>query len=773
MYRSATSDGPSDGDSRVTPLYPQYPPVSPAPGAAAASGWMQREWDMAAVVHLLWRQRLLIAATVAGGLILAVLLIAQWPRAYTAASVVLLDPGSQPTVQFEELLTGQAPDDQTLSSEILVLRAPALAANVVRQLRLTGHPDFNPDLPQHLPPFAVISALPRRWIEGAGQWLGLQAPPPPIPPEAHLEKEAVQILGAFAKRLEVERMGRSHAIRVAVTSHDPGLAADTANAVVDRYLADQLQAKHAATEFAGSWLDKRVDDLRQKVEVAEQAVEEYRVRSGLIDSNGVTVTTQQLAELNSQLIAARGETAAARARLTQVQRQVQVRGDALSAAEVLSSPLIHRLKEQEVEVLRQRADLGQEYGPRHPRMLSVEAELSDIQSKIAAEVRQIVAGLSNEVAVANAQEGSLAGALRRTEAAAADQSRAQVRLRALEREAEASRNLLQTFLQRYKQTSDQDSIQRPDARILVRAAPPERPSAPRRTLIVGTALAVSLLLGIGLAVLLGLRERGISAPAVLRQRLGVPVLGLVPSIKVGRRGHPADEIVQTPLGSFAEAVRMVAGGLGSAQTVLVTAAAAQEGKTSLSLALARVLAIQGSRVLVVDADMRRSALSTHFNLDQVTGLADLLAAPQLWPVPLASDRVLGLSILPAGSRRARAAGLGVGDGALEGLLQQWRQRYDHIVLDGAPSLLISDVRSMARLADGVVLAVRWRHTPLAAVEEAATQLREAGAVLLGTAMTQVDLKRLDEDGLSYGDAGAYSAGLGQYYREQGRQALAK
>jgi succinoglycan biosynthesis transport protein ExoP len=530
-------------EDRVTPLYPV--PAGQPQASQQSESWMRREWDLPAVARALWRRRGVVVAAVAGALLLGGLLLAQWPPAYEAEAVVLLDPGSQPAVKFEELLTGVAPDDQTLSSEILVLRAPTLAAEVIRKLKLTAHPDFNPALPQHLAPFQVGAALRQAMGGSLLAWLGLAESTPLLTPEERLERAAVRILNAFAERLEVERIGRSLAVRVAVTSHDAGLAADVANALVDRYLADQLEAKHKATEFAGAWLDRRVADLRTKVEAAEQAVENYRGRSGLVDSNGLTVTAQQMAELNSQLILARSDSVAAQARLTQVQQQLQVRGDALSASEVLSSPLIHRLKEQEVEVLRRRADLGQEFGPKHPRMLSVQAELSDIQSQIAGEVRQIVAGLSNAVAVAKAQEASLQAALRRTEAAAADQGKAQVRLRALEREAEASRALLQTFLQRYKQTNDQDSIQRPDARILSRAVTPEQASEPRTALVLGGAATAGLLFGLTLALLLSINERGIVTPAMLRAEVGVPVLGLIPLVRLSRGRIVADEVTDS------------------------------------------------------------------------------------------------------------------------------------------------------------------------------------------------------------------------------------
>ncbi len=716
-----------------TPL-PDDAGAGPGPG-------MEREWDPVVALQSLARAWRLIAGSVLLAVLLAWTVVSFWPREYTAETLVLLDPRNQPNLQLDEVMAGLAPDDQTISSEVLILQSASLAAKVVADLSLTDDPQYNPlaantrgfwaalwpeDLWQRLFRSAGVGAL--------GGAANLAAP------EAVLEAAEVRVLQAFADRLEVERVGRSHAIRVAFTARSPEQAADVANGLADRYLEGQLSVKFEAHGLAQDWLTQRVDELQQNVEAAEQAVEEYRTRSGLIDNNGVTVANQQMGEISTRLIAARADTAAARARLAQVKSLIGQNGDALSAAEVLSSPLIHRLKEQEVEVLRHRADLSQEYGPSHPRMLSVEAELADIRDRIMGEVRQIVAGLKNEVAVAVAQEQALADDLARLEGKTAEQNQAEVRLRALEREAEASRNLLETFLARIKETRHQEAIQRSDARILSSALPPLKPSSPRVILVLAAAALLSFI-AVALYVLVSSsRSRGIENLAFIREQLGLQVLATVPKVSawrafgrpgLGRRGREQrDQMVES-------AAAFAAMGLGDASTVLVTAVEPGSTSPAIAAAIARVFARQEGDVLLVDGEFANAAFSDRLGLGGANGLADVLGGEDIGPLPTAPSGIAGLRVLSAGSINARSR-LPMSPSAFDARWTRIRDASPRIILHGGPVLAAPEARLLARRCDGVVLLARWADTPVAMIAEAAAAVRDAGGTIAGIIVTEAD-----------------------------------
>jgi len=268
--------------------------------------------------------------------------------------------------------------------------------------------------------------------------------------------------------------------------------------------------KFEATRRATSWLNERISGLREKVETAESAVEAFRRKSGLLKGSEGTLVSQEISELNTQLILARTSRAEAEARLTQVRQLIRSSGGATSAAEVLDSQLIQRLREQEAEVNRKVAELSEEYGERHPKMINARAELRDLRSKIESEVNKIVNGLANEVGVAKARETSLQRSVDRLKAQVAKSNSAAVQLRALQREANASRTLLETFLGRFKETSAQEDldIQQPDARIISRADLPDQPSFPKKRLILALVVVGSTFLGVLLVFFVEALDQG-------------------------------------------------------------------------------------------------------------------------------------------------------------------------------------------------------------------------------------------------------------------------
>lgn len=567
--------------------------------------------------------------------------------------------------------------------------------------------------------------------------------------------------------------GLSQVILLTARSEDPKLAAALANTLAELYLVEQLEAKFEATRRATDWLNERVLDLRRQVEASEQAVEEYRRQHGLMRGRGkdTTVTEQQISEISTQLILARTKTAEAGARLRQVRTLVKSDGGVDSAAEVLASPLIQRLREQETDVARRAAEMATEYGPRHPKMINIKAELEDVRARIGGEVEKIVRGLSNELEVARTRERTLERNLEDLKTEAAEINVSQGRLRVLEREAAADRALLDTLLARWKETGRREEIQHADARIISAAVVPGGPSSPRKRLIIGAALGLSTFLGVLLAFLVEHLDRGFRSSEQIETMTGVGTLALVPllaGLRLGRRS-PVAYVLAKPASLFAESLRTLHTGLllsdvdAAPKSVLVTSSLPEEGKTTISIAMARLLARNGRSVLLVDADLRRHQASRMLGFPDASGLVELLVreGTRLDDV-LRCDEDSGLHVLAAGGSSVPSPPDLFDSTRMRELMQALHRTYELIVIDSPPIHVVSDARILSRLADRTVFVVRWGKTRRESAALGIKLLLESGARVAGAVLSMVNVRKNAR--YAYADSGYYGYGASRKYR---------
>ena len=355
----------------------------------------------------------------------------------------------------------QTLDEQAVQSQVQVLTSRDLALDVIRTLDLTNNPDFAKD---------EGLSLFRRILNR----IGLRESP---------KSEEERAANTFAENLEVFQLAKSSVIAVDYTSGDSSLAAKIANQLADSYIEWQRKEKLDQTKDATAWLRDQIEVLRKKVEESEAAAEQFRSSQGLYaGSNNVTLNAQQLSEINSQLILAKAQRSEAEARARLIQKMLDDGGDIDATPEVLKSELIGRLIEQRVEVQRELAQLSATLLPSHPRIKQLNSELADVREQIRDEAAKIVKGLNNEAEVASARETSLRNSLNDTKAQASGQGDAEIKLRALEREAKANRDLLESYLARYRDASSRHDMGAVPAQaaIVSRAHASILPSFPKR-----------------------------------------------------------------------------------------------------------------------------------------------------------------------------------------------------------------------------------------------------------------------------------------------------
>jgi capsular exopolysaccharide synthesis family protein len=471
-----------------------------------------------------------------------------------------------------------------------------------------------------------------------------------------------------------------------------------------------------------------------------------------------------MSELNSQLVIARAARVEAEARLRQAQKAASGAGGDESLTQVLNSPLISALHQQEADLSRRLTDLSQNYGGRHPQVVSATAQLADVRAKIRSEVSKVIAGLSNELTIAQAREASLQGSFAGLRNDVSKQNDLSVQLNALMRDADANRNLLQTFLNRSKETDSSADFQAPDAQVISTADVPKVPSAPKYILFLAAAAVVSVLTAVSFAVLIEKSDDLLRSTDQIQPMLGAPALGLVP--KIGGSLPPERFVVNTPVSAYSESLLSLHTALmmsdvdNPPKVVMFTSSVSGEGKTSTAAALARTLALHGHRILIIDCDLRRPALHEAFKARDIPGLTDLLLGNAYFDEAIHHDTESPAHVLMAGTRAPNPQKI-LGSTQLRSLLGDLKDRYDLIILDTPPVLAVSDARLLARAADKTVYLVRWASTRRKSAASGLKQILDTGATVAGVVLSVVDARKHSRYG--FADSGLYHGQI-KYYR---------
>ena len=718
--------------------------------------------DLKNALMSVWRHKGIVFWSMLVCAFLAAAVVLSLTPVYTATVKVLLLDQKEPTF-------GMAGLETTSEDQIAVVTSNIVAERVIEKFNLAADPEFNEAL-QPVPAWrAYVPKLPRpQWLMDL---LGRQKPERTEDLEGRVQRE--RIVGAFLDRLQVMAVPNSSVLDISVSSERPAVAAALADAVAQSYLQQRLEDKFNEVQRTTGWLGERIAELRKQVEVAEAAVEAFRRQSGLVGPNpGETVLSQQITQLSSELITARTQRAEREARRDQLQRLARLGGaNVSSAGEVLNSPLINSLIQQEVEIKRRLADLGQEYGRRHPQFVNAQAELTDIQSKIGEEIRRVAQNMDNEVIAAREREQFLQSSVRELEAKLADTNSSAVTLRALERDATAARTTLETFLQQFQQFKVQDDAQsqQPDATIISTAALPNYPSYPRKTLAVLAAAAIGGMLGVVLALFRERFDSVFRSSEQVEQFLDLPVVGQIPDLRrtrrVRRRGLPV-YVMENPTSAVAEAIR----GLGARlvndkdrQSPLVlqfVSAEPEEGKSSLVVSFAVMQAKAGRRVLLIDADLRHPRVARLLGMQNAQGLVDVLAGRATTTDVIQQHEASGVDVMPAG-RLPRSAFDILNVRRLQELLRPLRERYDLILVDSPPALSLADAGVIASAVDGSVFLVRWGTTRKETSRFAASQIEASGGRVVGVVLTFINVRRAAT--YPFGDAGLYYGKHQKYY----------
>jgi capsular exopolysaccharide synthesis family protein len=741
------------------------PQNATAPGAASfeppseASPHNEAVFDLTDLLRIVRVRQKIIFGTAITVVVLATIVLFNLTPLYDATALVMLDQRQNKVEDVGAVLSGLATDPTSIENQVQILRSRSLMSRVIDKLHLDEDSEFGVSKPGL---FGSVT-----YYLNPVHWFGPGAST--VSDEQKAQEARNKIIDRLLSRLDVVSVGRSSAIRINFESASAEKAERICNAIADAYAEDQLNAKFDATQKATSWLADRIQQLSNQVQAADAAVQQYKAENGITETaGGGSIIDQQTAALSAQLITARSDLAEQEAKYSRVS-EMQKSGHSADISEVVGSPLIAQLRGQESDLIRQEGELSSKYGPRHPKMLDIEAQKRNLDSKIDEEVQRVVQTVANDVAVARARVGSLQASLNGLEGASSVQGKAKIKLSQLEAAATSSRSLYEAFLGRFKEAEGQEGIQTPDARIISRAEIPVVPSFPNKLLTFGVAIPGGLLLGFVLAMLAERLDAGFRTTAQIERLLGVPVLTTLPEI--ARAGivseNAADRVIDKPMSSFAEAVRGLRMGLVMSnvdkrpKVVLVTSSVPDEGKTTVAISLARLAARTGEKVILIDGDLRRPSVAKSLSLPpDCKGILDLLTGDAWLEQCVSADPRSTAHILTAAKGAASPPDL-LGSITMSRLINGLRSYYDLIVIDSAPLLPVNDTKILAQIADAVVFVVRWERTPRDAVVMGARHLMDVKAPVAGIVLSRADIERYKYYSYGYQDYYSYN----KYYTD--------
>ncbi|MGJ8570389.1 MAG: GumC family protein [Hoeflea sp.] len=663
--------------------------------------------DLGRLVKAIWEKKALVAGLTAAAAGLAFLVTGMLNPLYKSETRLLIET-REPVYSSDQ--NQSAPDtvfdDRAVTSQVEILRSTDLVKQVARNLDLSSRVEFDPAAN----PSAIGNVL---------IMLGLKKNPLDVPAEERVLKE-------FYKKLDVYAVPESRVIGIEFSSEDEALAAAVPNALVDVYLASQSGAKLENNTDASAWLEPEIAKLRDKVRESESKVAEYRAQTGLLLVNQQdTIAAKQLSDISTELSRVRAERADSEARAQSVRNALD-NGQAVDAvSNVLDSPVIQRLRESEGNIRAQLADVSTTLLDNHPRMKGLRAQLADVERQVANEIRKVLSSLESNARVARIREQELTAQLNELKAGSAREGEEAVELRSLEREAAAQRDLLETYLGRYREAASrtQPKALPADARVISRAVPASEAYFPKTgPIIIVSTLAAFLLSTIG--VMLGELFSGralrpssalTSEPARGQGEPEAPVTGAAAPAVVTAR--PVEQTNQA-LGHISNdaddfSVEAVAEQLVTDMTS-VAVCVSPEGDEGSAAAVMLVRTVAGEGLKTVLIDLTGSACPTELMAESIRlpGLTDLMCGEISISDSIHPDRLSSAHIIPRGNANARRAMRAID--RLPMIIDALTEAYDLVVVEcGA-----TDAASIARIARAergeIVLSVlRFGETEIA------------------------------------------------------------
>lgn len=716
------------------------------------------ELSLVHYLQILYRRRYIAATAFVAVVLVVALQTFTAVRIYSGSARILIERENPNVVSFKEVLDQSTLNDDYYETQYQILRGRGLARRTLDALDLWDHPHFNP-----APRWTIrrVVMLPLDTIVG---WFE-----PGVPPQAAEAGETAAqaaVIDRLLSDLTIEAVRFSRLVDISFASPNPALAADVPNALAAEYIKQSVELRSSTTKEASNFLERQLEEQRQKVEGSEQALQAYRERTDSVSvQERQSIVVQKLEDLN---------TAVTRANTVRIQKEAAY-NQARSAQEnpalidslplILSNTFVQQQKTELAQLQRQRAQLSEKLGPNHPDMVKIGVAIQNAEAKIQAEITQILNGTRQEFEAAQAEERTLTNALNQQKQEAQVLNRSGIQYGVLERDAEANRQMFEALLQRTQETGVSEELQAGNIRIVDRAEVPSSPVSPDVLNNLFMALLGGLTLALGLAFGFEYADDRIKNPDELKKQLGLPFLGMVP--KLFDKSITAPLVSDGTSSAFSEAFRSIRTNVlfscadEGGRLIVITSSVPGEGKTAVSTNLAATLAQAGHRVLLIDGDMRKPRVHDVFKLFAAPGLSDFLVGTVAASDAIKESKVPSLWVMPAGTCPPNPAEL-LGSKRFKDFTAFLLQHFDWVLVDTPPVMAVTDASVVANLSQGVLFVVGAEMTSRRIAQRAVEQLELSQAKFLGAVLNRVDLQHN-----AYYYSKYYQPDYGGYYGPSG------
>lgn len=681
------------------------------------------------------------------------------PPIYEAKTIIRIDPKPQSVLHTGQVVINAEPDPKFWGTQITLLQSQTLA----RQVALTLDLPHNPAFLKGQTDTGIFSSLRRifNWEKRPAPSKAIASPSvdtivsrdQPLTPEQQAELEPYE--DAIIGGQTIEPLNTTSLIVIRYKHSDPEITQKVANTLAEVFVNNNRERETQGSTKAEDLLANEIAHLQTKIKRDQEIKFNYAKWKGLpLDENpDSNIEVKRLATLSNQLLDAENE----RKNLESIYRAAQREQNPYSIPGVVDDARILKLREKISALIEQRENLLVTFTPEWPGVKKIEAQLKPLQEEVARAPLDLIAAMKSRYEASLARENSLRQAYNQQRGTTTQQTRDKIEMIAISQEIETNKQYLNTLLQRRREL-DVTRVDSPnEVSIETPSRYPHAPIGPARLRNIMIAFMLSFAAGIGLAFLLDFLDDSVKTVDDVDRYIHLPALALIPDSSTERprlKGSPPSEstalaLIEDARSPIAESYRHLRTSLllstaGQApRTILVTSSQPSEGKTTTAVNTAVMLAQTGADVLIIDCDLRRPRLHTHFNLHNNQGLTNCLSGESDIDGLLQSyDKMPNLKILTSGPVPPNPAEL-LGSDEMRKVLASLSERFAHIIVDSPPAISFTDAAILSTLVDGVILVVHGGHSSRAVVRRAKQQLVDVGAHIFGVVLNKVKLEAED------------------------------